>query len=67
VVTGGSCLNVRPSPEAAPFECYADNVVLKLRGSEGRYGELLWFAVITPDGRDGWAAAEFLETATTGP
>jgi hypothetical protein len=67
VVTGGSCLNVRPSPEEPPFECYADNVLLKLRGSESRYGEMLWFAVSTPDGRDGWAAAEFLETATTGP
>jgi hypothetical protein len=41
--------------------------LLKLRGSESRYGEMLWFAVSTPDGRDGWAAAEFLETATTGP
>ena len=58
--TGGDCLNVRqfPALTAQVLGCYADRVILPLGGAEPSGG---WIPVHTPDGRQGWAAAEFLE------
>jgi hypothetical protein len=55
----GGCLDVRsePSTDAPVLGCYAGRVLLPLREgtSEG------WLPVTTPDGREGWAAAYYLE------
>jgi len=65
-VTGtGDCLNVRGKPtlESPAFACYVDGVVLGTYGSQGRFAGasgLTWSLVITPDGRSGYASAEFL-------
>jgi len=60
VSTNGECLNVRAAANtsAAVLECFPDGVFLEVRAnaSEG------WLPVRTPDGRDGWAATDFLET-----
>lgn len=61
VVRGDDCLNVRTEPAAAAdiLGCFADGVLLPLR--EGAVaGSQAWLPVRTPDGRNGWAAAEFL-------
>ncbi len=64
-VTGaGDCLNVRegPATSAAILSCYRDNVILRLRDNVPvEAGGISWLPVATPDGRPGWASAEFLE------
>ena len=61
VATGGDCLNVRegPSTEAAAVRCYVDDVLLFERETAETPPEG-WVAVRTPDGREGFASAEFL-------
>ncbi|MGE5595278.1 MAG: LuxR C-terminal-related transcriptional regulator [Hyphomicrobiales bacterium] len=62
VTNAGDCLNVRAQPDtAAPvLSCYADNVLLRDRGDSREADGITWLAVATPDGREGWASAEFL-------
>jgi len=61
VVSGDDCLNVRAEPTAAGdiLGCFADGVLLPLREGTAA-GSQAWLPVRTPDGRNGWAAAEFL-------
>ncbi|MCC7365384.1 MAG: helix-turn-helix transcriptional regulator [Dehalococcoidia bacterium] len=62
-VTGaGDCLNVRDQASAggAVLDCYADGVLLVDRDEQRADGGVTWLAVRTPDGRAGWASAEFL-------
>jgi DNA-binding CsgD family transcriptional regulator len=63
VGTGGDCLNVREeaSVEAASLACYRDGVRLRDLGESTQSGGVSWLKVSTPDGREGWASAEFLE------
>ncbi|MBA4179458.1 MAG: hypothetical protein C0506_02620 [Anaerolinea sp.] len=63
VATGGDCLNVRdePSVTATSLGCFKDAVLLADRGQSTSVGAITWVAVSTPDGRPGWASAEFLE------
>lgn len=68
-VTGtgtGDCLNIREKPtlDALAIACYADGVILaqadqqqNFAGSNG----ITWSLVGTPDGRLGYASAEFLK------
>ena len=66
-VTGtGECLNIREKPtlDALAIACYADGVLLaqadeqqNFAGSNG----ITWSLVGTPDGRFGYASAEFLK------
>jgi hypothetical protein len=60
VKTGDDCLNVRQTPaqDATVLGCYADRVILAMGGAEPSG---TWLPVLTPDGRQGWASAEFLE------
>ncbi len=60
VVTPGDCLNVRTAPQtnAEVLGCYADGVLLAVRGEPD---DSDWLAVETPDGRAGWAAKTYLE------
>ncbi len=64
-VTGASdCLNVReqPATAAAILGCYRDNVILRLREGEPAEADgITWLPVATPDGRPGWASAQYLE------
>ena len=66
VAGAGDCLNVRaePATAAAIVGCFADRVFLRKGEGEVAAGGRTWLAVETPDGRLGWAAAEFLELAT---
>lgn len=61
VETGGTCLNVReePSTDAESVRCYVDGVLLFEREVEEEVDG--WLPVRTPDGREGWASAEFVE------
>ncbi|MBE0608980.1 MAG: hypothetical protein IH609_06350 [Dehalococcoidia bacterium] len=63
VVAGTDCLNVRetPSEAAASLGCYRDGVLLFEGGETRIEGATTWVAVTTPDGRGGWASAEFLQ------
>lgn len=66
-VTGaGDCLNVRaaPSMRGEKLGCFADRVLLGRREGQQEAEGRTWLAVRTPDGREGWAAAEFLAAAT---
>ncbi|MCC7366000.1 MAG: hypothetical protein IT303_16670 [Dehalococcoidia bacterium] len=68
MVTGaGDCLNVRVNPRVGEevLGCYKDNTLLPWRtdlpvqeatAEDAR----AWYPVTTPDGRAGWAAAEFI-------
>jgi len=60
VATDGSCLNVRaePTTDAESLRCYVDGVLLLEREADAPEG---WVAVTTPDGREGWASADYLE------
>jgi hypothetical protein len=62
VKTGGECLNVRADPNASSVSlgCFKDGVLLRLLLSTAAPTPP-WLPVRTPDGRDGWANAEFLE------
>jgi hypothetical protein len=64
VTTGADCLNVREQPaKASPgLGCFKDGVLLRLRSQPEQSADgITWVAVETPDGRPGWASAEFLE------
>ena len=63
VVNTGDCLNVREQPgtSAPVVACYRDGVLLGDRGEAHEADGITWLAVTTPDGRPGWASAEFLE------
>jgi hypothetical protein len=64
VTTGGDCLNVRgdPAVSSTSLGCFRDGVLLHLRTeTEQNADDIAWVAVESPDGSDGWAAAEFLE------
>lgn len=63
VKTGGDCLNVRetPSAGAASLACYRDSVLLFERGELRIEAGTSWLPVTTPDGREGWVSAEFVE------
>ena len=63
VATGGDCLNVREGASAASasLACYPDGVLLKDLGESAELDGVTWLKVATPDGREGWASAEFLE------
>jgi DNA-binding CsgD family transcriptional regulator len=63
VTTGSDCLNIReqPSPSGGPVSCYRDGVLLRDLGETTEAGGITWLKVATPDGREGWASAEFLE------
>ncbi len=63
VNAGGDCLNVRESAStsAASLACYVDGVLLRDLGESREAGGATWLKVATPDGREGWASAEFLE------
>ncbi|MGE3075249.1 MAG: SH3 domain-containing protein [Dehalococcoidia bacterium] len=60
VKTGGDCLNIRETPALSGtiLGCYADRVILAMGGAEPSG---TWLPVLTPDGQQGWASAEFLE------
>jgi hypothetical protein len=60
VVTPGDCLNVRQSASTASpsLGCFADGVLLPQRDASAPSG---WAAVLTPDGREGFASSAFLE------
>lgn len=63
VATGGDCLNVREQPSigAASLACYRDGVLLgNFFGDTTEADDVTWLKVATPDGREGWASAEFL-------
>ena len=71
-VTGagaGSCLNVRESASlsASSFACYPDGVLLKELGQRRDADGHSWTFVSTPSERQGWAAAEFLESSGAAP
>lgn len=62
-VTGtGDCLNVRDSASTggASLGCFADNVLLRYVGAEQEAGGITWLKVETPDGKTGWASAQYL-------
>ncbi len=64
VKTGADCLNVREKPAKASLSlgCYKDGVLLRVRPQPEQAAEgVTWIAVETPEGRAGWASAEFLE------
>ncbi len=64
VNTGGDCLNVReqPATTATSLACFKDGVLLRLGAEPERTdGATTWLSVSTPDGRAGWASAEFLQ------
>lgn len=63
VANTGDCLNVREQPgtSAPVIACYHDGVLLRDRGESREADGATWLAVATPDGRPGWASAEFLE------
>jgi hypothetical protein len=64
VVSGSDCLNVREMPATAALSlgCFKDGVLLRVRSQAEQTAEgVTWVAVETPDGRAGWASAEFLE------
>ncbi|MEX0782176.1 MAG: LuxR C-terminal-related transcriptional regulator [Dehalococcoidia bacterium] len=63
VNAGGDCLNVRESAStsSASLACYVDGVLLRDLGETMEAGGASWLKVATPDGREGWASAEFLE------
>lgn len=63
VRTPGDCLNVRREPgiTSEALGCFADRVLLPLTGATRTVDSREWLAVRTPDGRDGWAARQFLE------
>lgn len=65
----GECLHLREAPATtgASLGCFADGVILRLRGEGREDGGRYWYAVETPDGRDGWAAGEFLVELPTRP
>ena len=62
VTNAGDCLNVRESASTAAktLGCYKDGVLLKDRATTEQAGGITWWAVATPDGREGWASSEFL-------
>ncbi|MFN0149073.1 MAG: hypothetical protein ACKVT1_21430 [Dehalococcoidia bacterium] len=62
VKTPGDCLNVRETPSAAGrvLGCYADGVLLGTDGGTAEGQGRPFVHVTTPDGREGWAADEFL-------
>ncbi len=62
-VTGaGTCLNVREQPTTAAsiVDCFVDGVILRVLPSTASADGYEWVQVEAPDGRSGWAAAEFL-------
>ncbi|HXU23660.1 MAG TPA: SH3 domain-containing protein, partial [Tepidiformaceae bacterium] len=64
VHTGGDCLNVREtaSTTATSLGCFADGVLLRVQSiGDQTVGGVHWVPVTTPDGRPGWASAEFLQ------
>ncbi len=62
VATNGDCLNVRKEPSASSESvgCFADGVLLGLRGDGPPPIVPGWRAVMTPALEPGWAAEEFL-------
>jgi hypothetical protein len=58
----GDCLNVREPPLASGriVGCYADGVLLSTDGALTNGPGRLYLHVKTPDGREGWAAEEYL-------
>lgn len=62
VTTPGDCLHVRKAAgrTSESLGCFADRVLLKVTG-ESTAG---WLPVLAPDGRPGFASAEFLTPAT---
>lgn len=63
VATDGDCLNVRkePSTSAESIGCFADGVLLGVRGDGASPVAPGWRAVVTPGLEAGWAAEEFLQ------
>jgi len=63
VATGDDCLNVRtePSTTAASLGCFADGVLLGLRGDGPPPVVAGWLPVVTPALEPGWVAEEFVE------
>jgi hypothetical protein len=60
---GTGCLNIRSEPSlgAGALACVANGVLLFMRDEpEQRMDDITWLAVQLPDGRDGWASAEFV-------
>lgn len=55
------CLNVREQPTtgAPALGCYAPGVIFQFRTNGGEFAG--WMPVITPDGREGWVASEYVE------
>jgi NarL family two-component system response regulator LiaR len=49
------------SREEAAERCYVDGVLLRDLGDTTEADGVTWLKVATPDGREGWASAEFLE------
>ena len=62
VNTDNTCLNIRaePLPSAGILDCAAEGVLLRDTGEAGGpAGE--WLKVVTPNGAEGWANAQYLE------
>lgn len=61
--TDGSCLNVRAPAglDAMIFGCVAEGVLLQITHEHNHVDGVDWAHVVTPDGLQGWAAAEYLE------
>ncbi len=59
----GDCLNIRAdaSLTAAVISCPGHGALLRSTGEVREADGLTWVAVKTPDGRDGWASALYLE------
>ncbi len=59
----GDCLNIRAgaSLTAAVLSCPGHEALLRSTGEVREADGLTWVAVKTPDGRDGWASALYLE------
>ncbi len=62
ITTPGDCLNVRKTADrtSESLGCFADRVLLKVTGDAASG----WLPVFTPEGRTGFASAEFLTPAT---
>lgn len=64
VKTGTDCLNVREtaSTSSTSLGCFADGVLLQLRQEPDQSsGGATWVAVEAPDGKPGWASADYLQ------
>jgi hypothetical protein len=63
IAAGSDCLHVRESPSASATSlgCYRDGVLLFERGETRIADGATWVSVTTPDDKDGWASAGFLQ------